>query len=338
MHVGITYDLRESYLQAGYGDEETAEFDSLETIQALTTVLHDLGHSPEPIGNVIQLVQRLAAGDRWDLVFNIAEGLQGFGREAQVPALLDAYGIPYTFSDPLVLSLALHKGMAKHVVRGCGVPTADFAVIESLADLGGLTLTYPLFAKPVAEGTSKGISAVSRVGSLAELRSVCRRLLARFRQPVLVETFLPGREFTVGITGTGRKAVIVGVMEVLLGPAAERDAYSYHNKEHYQGLVEYRLVEGDLADKVGEIARSAWRSLSCRDGGRVDLRLDASGGPHFIEVNPLAGLHPTRSDLVILSRLAGISYHELIRRILESAARRQTPQDWRTAAPQRWVV
>jgi D-alanine-D-alanine ligase len=338
MRVGITYDLREVYLQAGYGDEETAEFDSPETIQALTQVLRDLGHLPEPIGTIVQLVQRLAGGERWDLVFNIAEGLQGFGREAQVPALLDAYEIPYTFSDPLTLSLALHKGMAKHVVRGCGVPTADFAVIETLADLDGLTLAYPLFAKPVAEGTSKGISPASRAESPAELRAVCRTLLAGFQQPVLVETFLPGREFTVGITGTGGKAVVLGVMEVLLGCEAEQEVYSYHNKEHYQGLVEYRLVQGALAGKLSEIALSAWRSLGCRDGGRVDLRLDASGNPQFIEVNPLAGLNPTRSDLVILGRLVGISYDALIGRILESAVRRQAPKAQRVATGQRWAV
>lgn len=322
MRIGITYDLRKTYLEAGYGEEETAEFDYPETIQAIADTLSELGHLPEPVGNVMQLMPRLIGGERWDLVFNIAEGLHGFGREAQVPALLDAYRIPYTFSDPLVLSLALHKGMAKHVVRGCGVPTPDFAVIESLADLDRLALAYPLFAKPVAEGTSKGINAASRVCSPAELSSVCQLLLARFHQPVLVETFLPGREFTIGIAGTGRQAMVLGVMEVLLGPKAEADAYSYHNKEYYQGLVDYRLVEGELAHQVGEVALSAWRGLGCRDGGRVDLRLDAAGVPHFIEVNPLAGLNPERSDLVILCRLAGIGYTELIGRILDSAVGR----------------
>ena len=338
MRVGITYDLREFYLQAGYGDEETAEFDSPETIQALTQVLRGLGHLPEPIGNIVQLVQRLAGGERWDLVFNIAEGLRGFGREAQVPALLDAYEIPYTFSDPLALSLSQHKGMAKHVVRGSGVPTADFAVIESLDQLDELSLTYPLFAKPVAEGTSKGISPASRAESPAELRSVCWTLLTRFQQPVLVEVFLPGREFTVGVTGTGHEAEVLGVMEVLLRREAEQGAYSYHNKEHYRGLVEYRLVQGELTGKLREIALSAWCSLGCRDGGRVDLRLDASGNPQFIEVNPLAGLHPTRSDLVILSSLVGMSYHELIRRILESALKHQSSKVQVEAAGQWWAV
>ncbi len=136
-------------------------------------------------------------GDRWDLVFNIAEGLKGFGREAQVPALLEAYGIPYTFSDPLLLSLTLHKGLTKRVIRDLGIPTADFAVVEAEGEIDQVNLPYPLFLKPVAEGTGKGVTATSKVAHPAEMRRLCLSLLATFQQPVLVETYLPGREFTV---------------------------------------------------------------------------------------------------------------------------------------------
>src|ERR1041385_6774131 len=158
MKIGITYDLRDDYVREGYSEEDTAEFDSVETISAIEASLRALGHVADRIGHVRSLARRLALGDRWDLVFNMAEGLSGFGREAQVPALLDAFGVPYTFSDPLVLSLALHKGMAKRVVRDLGIATADFAVVERLSDINGLGLPFPLFIKPVAEGTSKGIS------------------------------------------------------------------------------------------------------------------------------------------------------------------------------------
>jgi hypothetical protein len=126
MNVGITYDLREDYLAEGYSEEETAEFDRSDTIEAIERTLQDLGFQTDRIGNISNLISRLVAGDRWDLVFNIAEGLRGFGREAQVPAILDAYGIPYTFSDPLVLALTLHKALTKHVMRSMGVPTPDF--------------------------------------------------------------------------------------------------------------------------------------------------------------------------------------------------------------------
>src|SRR5688572_27418085 len=158
MLIGLTYDLRQDYLDDGYTAEQTAEFDSHITIDAIESALRGLGHQTDRIGRVTSLVERLARGDRWDLVFNIAEGLHGIGREAQVPALLDAYSIPYTFSDPLVCALSLHKALAKRVVRDLGLPTADFTVIEAPADSARVTLPFPLFAKPIAEGTSKGVS------------------------------------------------------------------------------------------------------------------------------------------------------------------------------------
>ena len=145
------------------------------------------------IGHLQQLAKRLVDGNRWDIVFNICEGMHGWGREAQVPALLDAYQIPYVFSDPLVCALTLHKGMTKDVVRAAGVATPDFAVISELGQLKNVRLPYPLFAKPVAEGTGKGVTVESKINNAAELKSVCRRLLAEHKQPVLVERFLPGR-------------------------------------------------------------------------------------------------------------------------------------------------
>jgi D-alanine-D-alanine ligase len=322
MKVGLTYDLREDYLQAGYGLEETAEFDRPDTIDAIEAAIRVLGYETDRIGRIQSLVERLAAGDRWDLVFNIAEGLAGMGREAQVPALLEAYEIPYVFSDPLVLTLTLHKGMTKRVIRDLGIPTPDFAVIETPADIEKVDLPYPLFAKPVAEGTGKGITAASRIGNKAELRKQCLTLLDRFKQPVLVETYLPGREMTVGIVGTGDRAVSVGIMEVLLQENAEAGVYSYDNKENSEECVRYRLPDDPEAKLAEQTALAAWRGLGCRDAGRVDVRSDANGIPNFMEVNPLAGLHPEHSDLPILCGMGGISYTELIRRIMDSALTR----------------
>jgi len=320
--IGITYDLRDDYLAEGYSAEETLEFDRADTIDAIEHTLQYLGYATDRIGNIKSLVKKLTAGDRWDIVFNIAEGMEGLGREAQVPALLDAYKIPYTFSDPLILSLTLHKGMTKHVIRDLRIPTPDFAVIEKEGDIDKVTLSYPLFAKPVAEGTSKGITTSSKITSRKKLFKVCRMLLSTFRQPVLVERFLPGREFTVGIVGTGEDAVALGVMEVHLKDNAEKDVYSYVNKENCEELVEYRLVNDTMAHTVRETAIAVWRGLGCRDAGRVDLRADEEGIPHFMEVNPLAGLHPEHSDLPIISNLAGINYHELIDMIMRSALKR----------------
>jgi len=325
MMIGITYDLREDYERAGYDEEETAEFDSIETIAAIEGALRALGHATDRIGQAGTLMHRLAAGHRWDLVFNIAEGLFGFGRQALVPALLDAHEIPYTFSDPLTLSVTLHKGMAKHIVHDRGLPTADFTIVGALADLTDVTLPYPLFVKPVAEGTSKGISPTSKVHDASELRSTCVRLLARHRQPVLVETFLPGREFTVGMLGTGDSATVLGVLEITLQGEAEPEIYSYANKKFYEERVNFSLATDAASIAAAGIALKAWTILGCRDGGRVDLRCDASGRPNFMEANPLAGLNPKESDLVILGRLAGVPYRELIKRIVASAMERATP-------------
>jgi len=322
MRIGLAYDLREEYLRRGYGEEETAEFESPETIDAIDSTLVALGHGTDRIGHVEQLVARLAAGDRWDLVFNITEGFHGFGREAQVPALLEAFCIPHTFSDSLVLALGLHKGMTKRIVRDLGIPTPAFTVIESESELKRVVLSYPLFAKPVAGGTSIGISGSSKAQTPQELASVCVRLLEKFRQPVLVESFLPGREMTVGMVGTGDRARVLGVMEVMLNAAAEPDAYSYANKKYYEARVRYQLATDAAAESAAALALSVWRGLGCRDAGRIDFRCDAAGVVHFLEINALAGLHPVHSDIVILCRLLGIPYRELIQMIVTSASER----------------
>jgi D-alanine-D-alanine ligase len=324
MKIGFTYDLRADYLAQGFGEEETAEFDQPGTIDAIAGAIESLGHTVDRIGAARALVQRLAKGDRWDLVFNIAEGLSGFGREAQVPAILDVYGIPYTFAEPLAAAVTLHKSWCKDVVRAAGVPTADAALIESLDDLERVRLPLPLLAKPVAEGTGKGVTPRSVVRANGDLADVVGALLARYRQPVLLERFLPGREFTVGVLGTGVSARALGTLEIVLKRDAEPDVYSYVNKEECESLVEYRPVSN--ADAVvaesERIAVHAWRVLGCRDGGRVDLRCDESGRPFFLEVNPLAGLHPSHSDLPMIATSVGMPYVELVRAILDSAAAR----------------
>ncbi len=320
--VGLTYDLRSDYLKEGYTEEETAEFDSEITISSVENTLKELGYKTERIGNVKALIKAISKGKRWDIVFNIAEGMYGIGREAQVPALLDAYQIPYVFSDPLVLSLTLHKGLTKRVIRDSNIPTAAFAIVERTSDLNSINLTYPLFAKPVAEGTGKGIDSRSKVSSKAELDKLCIELLERFKQPVLVEEYLPGREFTVGIVGTGENAKVIGAMEIVITSKAKEDTYSFHTKENWHGVVEYPMATGDIEKICAETALAAWRALGCRDGGRVDLKMDYNNIPNFIEVNPLAGINPEHSDLPMLAGKKGVSFNQLIDMIMKSALTR----------------
>lgn len=327
MLIGLTFDLRDDYLAAGFSELETAEFDRTGTIDAIESALQQLGHEVDRIGHAGNLIRRLASGDRWQLVFNICEGLSGPGREAQVPAILDLYSIAYTFGDPCVMSVCLHKSMTKAVIRDAGLQTPKSALINHGRDLEQVDLSFPLFAKPVAEGTGKGITPDSRVYTAVELAAECERQLQQYNQPVLVEEYLPGREFTVGLLGTGEAAEVLGTLEIILLPNAESGCYSYVNKERCEDLVEYRLVRPDDPEvKAAEsIALKAWRCLNGRDAGRIDLRSDASGNPQFLEANPLAGLHPQHSDLPMLATAVGMSYVELIRRIVDSAISRVAP-------------
>jgi D-alanine-D-alanine ligase len=322
MRIGVTYDLRSDYLALGYGEEETAEFDSEITIAALCDALRGLGFAPDRIGNMKALTARLAAGERWDGVFNFCEGFTGLAREAHVPCLLEAYDIPYVFSDPLTMALTLDKAMTKHVARDCCVPTPDFAVIATMADADGIALPYPLFLKPVAEGSGKGIGANSKVMDIAALKRTAADLLARFRQPVLVETFLPGREFTVGITGTGADAEVLGVSEIVKKANFVGDGYGFENKEYWDDKVDIVAAPPAEAKAAGDVALAAWRALRCRDGGRIDIRCDGAGKPNFIEVNPLAGLRPEYSDLCFIASRAGLSYQDLIGKIMASFLKR----------------
>ena len=318
MRIGVTYDLRADYLASGMSEEDSAEFDAEITIASITGALSGLGHDPVRVGNIRALTRLLASGERWDAVFNICEGVAGYAREAQVPALLEAYAIPCVFSDALTLALTLDKAWSKRIVRDAGIPTAPFAVIERVADIAKVALPYPLFLKPVAEGSGKGVNACSRANNAVELKSVATELLARFRQPVLAETFLQGREFTVGIVGTGEEARALGVLEIGPTQKAVGVHYGYENKERCDENVVYRLVEDKEADAAAEIALAAWRVLRCRDGGRVDVRNDKSGLPQFLEVNPLAGLNPEHSDLCFLAQFKGLDYQELIGLIMVS--------------------
>jgi lysine 2,3-aminomutase len=321
--IGMVYDLRTDYLREGFSAEQVAEFDTEETITALADGLRELGYEPDLIGHARALAQRLVAGDRWDLVFNIAEGVSGRSREAQVPSLLEMYGIPCTFSDPLVCALTLDKAMTKRMIASVGLPTPRFRIVSNETELAGVDLTYPLFAKPNAEGTGKGVDAMSRIENPKQLRQVCRRLLAKYSQPVLVEEYLPGREFTVGILGTGPEARVIGSLEVSIRADAPSRDYGYVVKEKCEKYVEYLPVARDgLRADVEQLALASYRVCECRDVGRVDIRLDSAGKPSFIEINPLPGMHPTHSDLPMIATAEGIAYRDLLDGIVRSAIRR----------------
>jgi len=321
MLIGITYDLKDEYLSQGYSQEDVAELDSQETVDAIENTLWELGWEAVKIGNVRSLIKALEAGKRWDLVFNISEGLLGRSREAQVPAVLEAYGIPYTFGDPLTNAITLDKAMAKRILISEGIPTPKFFLCSSPKEVEGVTLEFPLFVKPNHEGTGRGIDEKSLVYDKQGLFQKVREILFLLGQPALVEEYLPGREFTVGIMGYQDTLRPIGTMEVIVveGPGI----YSYGIKESWRGRVRYEpLKEGGLKQEIEELALKAYRILGLRDVGRIDIRLSGSGRPMFLEANPLPGLNPTNSDLPILASSFGLEYKELIGGIVLSALKR----------------
>jgi D-alanine-D-alanine ligase len=322
MRVALVYDLRDDYRALGFSEEEMAEFDNVGTIDELASALEALGCEVERVGRGQALAARFVAGERFDLVFSIAEGVKGRSREAQVAALCELFDQPYLFSDPLTMAASLDKAVAKRLVRDAGVPTPAFAVAEtSASELAGWE-HFPAFVKPLAEGTGKGCEAASLVHDAGELAAAATRVIERYRQPALVEHYLSGREFTVGIVGNGQEARVLGVCEILLKEHAEANVYSLHNKELCEDLVIYAPADAGEARLVGTRALEAYRALECRDAARIDFRSDAKGEPYFLEANPLAGLNPWHSDLPILAAQNGVEFVALIGMILDAGVAR----------------
>jgi len=301
------------------------EWDSEETISFIEEAVRSLGHEVVRLGGGREILRRAARnGLGVDLVFNVCEGRDGRSREAQVPAILELLEVPYTGSDPLTLAVSLDKGTAKRLLRDRGVPTPDFAVFSSAEEAAGQRLRYPLFVKPLHEGTGKGIAPDSVVRTERDLRDRVASIVRAYRQPALAEEYLPGREFTVGVLGNDPPRAL-GTMEVVVTDPAEAGIYSSSSKADWPRKVLYRHngdVEPAMRAAAEKAAVAAYEALDCRDFGRIDLRCDAAGAPNVLEVNPLAGLSPVDSDLCFIARESGLPYRALIASILEEACRR----------------
>ena len=274
MKVGLTYDLRSWYLDRGYSMEDTAEFDKQETVDAIDAALRKMDFETESVGNCFQLIEALADGKKWDLVFNIAEGLYGDGRESVVPAILDQYKIPYVFSGPVILGISLNKYLTRLIVSAAGVPVSPGMLISTKDDIRKCRLEYPLFIKPVSEGTGKGITEKNMLTSPAELEEIAEYILIRYNQPALVEEYLPGREFTVGVIGSGEDAVAIGGMEI---ECKNNYPYSVEYKENYQEFCKYIPMSKEFGEECKTVALNVWKALGGVDAGRVDVKADRNG-------------------------------------------------------------
>lgn len=325
LRVGITYNLRRDFsCREDQPIDSYEEFDSEETIDAIREVLQSDGHEVFKLGGDIGLLDRLRTSSP-DIVFNIAEGMGGRNREAHIPALLEFLNIPYTGSDPLTLCLTLDKAMAKKVVRSDGIPTPGFKKIEAIEDLENLELHYPLFVKLCYEGSSKGVRLDSKISDPSTLREKVKWLLETYGPPVLVEEFVSGPEFTVGILGNS-DPMILGVMQIeIKGKAPEEAIYSLEVKREWEERVRYHCpppISVEMKQRIEEVALGAYRTLECRDVSRVDIRVGRDGIPYFLEINPLPGLSPVYGDLPIMARRMGWEYHQLVKTIFHHALKR----------------
>lgn len=327
MRIGIAFDLKSDFgAQSGGPEDLYEEYDSEATVAAIEAALRDKGHSPVRLFGGRRFLER-ATAEKVDLVFNLAEGTGGTrSREAHVPAVCEILKLPHTHSDPLTLAVTLDKGLAKRIAASYGVPTPRFAVIDDARQVVDVELEFPVIAKPLFEGSSMGVRKSSRVLHKPGLHALCTQLLADYKEPVLVEEFCSGPEFTVGVRGNGLGATVLGVMEIvprLMKP--EEFVYSLEVKRNYETEVEYHAPPRRAAETVAAVAKTAlgaYRALGCRDLARVDIRIGRDGEPKFLEVNPLPGINPVTGDIVILSRAMGIGYADLIDGVIEAARSR----------------
>jgi D-alanine-D-alanine ligase len=333
MRIGLTFNVRSGsadgngVVDLNRPDDAEEEFDSPETIESLAAAIRELGHEVELLGDGEPMLRRLLGGRRPDLVFNFAEGTgTSRSREARVPAVLEMLGIPYTGSDPLTLAVTLDKECAKRLVRSAGVATPDWLVIDGeVEDFSNrlLALPLPVIVKPAFEGSSKGIHAANLVEDADQLVGTVGEILDAYRQPVLVEEFIDGDELTVGVIGN-RPQQPFGIMRVRPINRSGPFVYSLDVKRNWEGLVRYEcpaeLSPGDTR-AMSAAAMNVWKTLGCRDLARIDFRL-RNHVPYFLEVNPLPGLSPKSSDLVIMAKALGIRYQDLIARIFKAATER----------------
>jgi D-alanine-D-alanine ligase len=326
MNIGISYDLKEAVtLGKEQPEDALEEYDSSITIEALKAAIEAKGHSAVKLGGGREFLQNILR-EKVDFVFNISEGLGTYrSREAQVPSVLEMLDIPYSGADPQCLAVCLDKNLTKKIVSLEGIATPKWSVIsQNQKTIDWKSLPYPAFVKPVWEGSSKGIRLSSLICDSRTMKSSVTGLLEKYHQPVLVEEFIAGEEVTVGLVGNNPPG-LVGIMRVIPRKKDANFIYSLEVKRDYEKLVDYECpanLDKKILRQILDFSLKAFEVLECRDFARVDFRISSEGVPFFLEINPLAGLNPKSSDLIIMARLAGLNYNELIGSILDAALRR----------------
>lgn len=327
MRIGLSYDLKEAIPEGkDSADDSLEEYDSSETVDLISAALEAEGHEIVRLGGGSEFLDNIRS-QKVDIVFNIAEGRGNYrSREAQVPAILEMLGIPYTGSDPLCLSICLDKFLSKKLGMADGISTPRWLEIAGKQDLLQSSwddFPFPVIIKPSYEGSSKGIRLTSLSHTVKEAQKEVQRLLDSYHQPVLVEEFIDGDEVTVGIIGN-RPPRVTGMMRILPKTKGEHFVYSIEVKRDYLNLVEYECparLEKKILEKITLSSLQVFKTLGCRDFSRIDFRVSPEGIPYFLEINPLPGLG-SYSDLVIMAIKMGMTHEELIGSVLAAALER----------------
>jgi D-alanine-D-alanine ligase len=334
LRVGFTFNVKRVKPNAD-GEDSEAEYDSPTTLQAIREAIASWGHEVVDLEATPDLPAVLSTSSV-DIVFNIAEGFRGRNREAQVPALLELLDIPYTGSDPATLSLALDKALAKKIVRQAGIHTPNYQLMATGKErLDKQFTTWPLMVKPVAEGSSKGVLKKSVCWNEQEVRDVVKEMVGKYQQPALVEEFIGGREFTVGLLGERRPKVLAPMEIVFTDKSDKTPVYRFEDKLQENDRIKYEVpakLDGKQLEQLKSAARGAFMALGARDVARLDFRMDDKGRFYFLECNPLPGLTPGWSDLVLIAQGEGMDYRTLMGEILSGAIRRYKEREAKKSA------
>jgi len=318
--IGFTYDLKNLYIdEFGFSKEDAAEFDEKITIDSIKNSLIELGHEVDDIGSVNNLLKKLIDKETWDFIFNISEGIRGYSRESLIPSLLEHYNIPYTFSDSHTLTLCLNKYLSKIYMEKHSIKTPLFKLISKLNDIENIDyLNYPLFIKPVNEGTGKGINKQSKVNNYQELKKQTLYLIENYKGPFLLEEYIEGKEITVGLS----PETYYGAVELVFKNT--HNFYCYENKKDYTKYVEHQNIEENspLYLKIKKSAYEVFKCFNLKDIARIDMRIDKENTVYIIEINPIPGLNPIDSELPILAYKNNFSYQNIIENIIKETMKR----------------
>lgn len=321
--VGLTYDLRTDYIfKPGDPPDINAEFDHPATVDAITTAIESGGHTVVKIGNVNSLLGNLD-NLNVDIVFNLCEGMHGRNRESQVPMLLELKGIPFVGADALSLGITLDKVITKKILKVHNIPTPDYIEIRNPKNLNGLCLNFPLIVKPRFEGSSKGLNDDSLVKDVEELRRQSKWIIENYKQPALVEEFIAGEEFTIGIIGNENPRALP-VVQVEIEGSLSLDNLFYTFAMIHSDSVRYVCpahVSKEIQKQLQDLAIATYQATECRDFGRVDIRLDGKGHPYVLEINPLPSL--SLEDVFdVVAKFLGVGYNRVLLDILDVAIKR----------------